>query len=354
MVYHNISLTQYFTPMNRPRFIGMVLISILSLAYCTTALAQARVVATIKPLQMIASAITEGVSEPDLLIPPHQSYHHFVLRPSTVRTLQRADLVVWVGPQLETYLADTVARGENSSRQIVQALNLPGLHIHLSSDADPDHHSTGPDHHPGDPGQHSTGPDHHSTGPDSHSAALGDAEALDHGHGLIDPHVWLDTHNAGLIATAIAAQLTQLDPANSVTYEANLAAFTLALDALRTDIRASLRMPAEGRYAVYHNAFQYFEREFGLDHAFVFVASEELQPSVRHMLAVREAIGEAPLLCLMEDVTSQPGTVRTLLGGHQVLRVQADTTGRDLDSGADSYLQLINGVADAFRQCFGQ
>ena len=114
MVYHNISLTQYFALMNRPRFRAMVLISILSLAYCTTALAQARVVASIKPLQMIAGAITEGVSQPDLLIPPHQSYHHFVLRPSTVRSMQRADLVIWVGPQLETYLADTVTRRAHS------------------------------------------------------------------------------------------------------------------------------------------------------------------------------------------------------------------------------------------------
>src|SRR5690554_6391770 len=114
MVYHNISLNEYFALMNRLRFRATLLISILSLAYCTTALAQARVVASIKPMQMIAGAITEGVSQPDLLIPLHQSYHHFVLRPSTVRSMQRADLVIWVGPQLETYLADTVTRRAHS------------------------------------------------------------------------------------------------------------------------------------------------------------------------------------------------------------------------------------------------
>lgn len=325
MVYHNISLTQYFALMNRPRFIGMVLISILSLAYCTTALAQARVVASITPLQMIASAITDGVSEPDLLIPPHQSYHHFVLRPSTVRSMQRADLVVWVGPQLETYLADTIARGAHPEQQVLQVLSLPGLHIHTS-------HAN-----------------HHD-----HKTAPGEDDVHDHGHGLIDPHVWLDTHNARLIATAIAAELAQLDRANSAAYEANLAEFIAALDALRADLRAHISMPADGRYAVYHNAFQYFEQEFGLQHALVFVESEELQPSVRHMLAVRGAIDAAPLLCLMEDVTAQPATVRTLLGDHQVLRVQADTTGRHLDAGPNSYLRLISGVADAFRQCFGQ
>src|SRR5690625_690567 len=128
--------------MNRPRLAamglaGMVLISVLSLAYSTTALAQARVVTSIKPLQMIASAVTDGVSEPALLIPPHQSYHHFVLRPSTVRAVRGADLLVWVGPQLETYLADTVARSPSSAR-VLEVLALSDLRIHQTQAAAPD------------------------------------------------------------------------------------------------------------------------------------------------------------------------------------------------------------------------
>lgn len=339
MVYHNISLTQYFAPMSRHRLIGMVLISILSLAYCTTALAQARVVASIKPLQMIAGAITEGISNPDLLIPPHQSYHHFVLRPSTVRAMQRADLVLWVGPQLETYLSDSIQRS-SKNQHVVQVLSLPGLRIHplLDSDGALAHGSDGSD--------------------DKDASDEGNGEAHFHHHhsehGQIDPHVWLDTHNAGLIAAEIAAELGRIDPANAITYQRNLDIFRGALEALRFDIQTRTHMPADGRYAVYHNAFQYFEQEFGLQHALVFVESEELQPSVRHMMAVRSAIDAGPLLCLMEDVTAQAATVRTLLGGHQVLRVQADTTGRHLDAGPASYLQLISGVADAFRQCFGQ
>src|SRR5690554_1480828 len=329
MVYHNISLTQYFALMNRPRFRAMVLISILSLAYCTTALAQARVVASIKPLQMIAGAITDGVRAPELLIPPHQSYHHFVLRPSTVRSLQRADLVIWVGPQLETYLSDRIAQSDPSSQQVLQVMGLPGLRVHSAQGG--------------------------SDAPDS-KAIVADHEGdhQHHNHGTIDPHVWLDTHNAGLIAAALTTELSRIDPAHASAYQANLERFSDALDTLRADVATRISMPADGRYAVYHNAFQYFEQEFGLQHALVFVESEELQPSVRHMLAIRGAIDAAPLLCLMEDVTVQPATVRTLLGKHDVLRVQADTTGRDLDSGTTSYLRLIGGVADAFRQCFGQ
>src|SRR5690606_5339986 len=87
-------------------------------------LAQPQVLASIKPLQLIAAAITDGVSSPALLITANQSPHDVTLRPSDVRKVAESDLLLWVGPQMETYLAGIMERF-GSEGHTVQADSLP-------------------------------------------------------------------------------------------------------------------------------------------------------------------------------------------------------------------------------------
>lgn len=314
--------------MNRQFFTALML-SVLTSMCVNVAVAQVRVVTSIKPLQMIASAITEGVSEPALLIPSTQSYHHFVLRPSSVRALNQAELFVWVGPELETYLTGAIGQGR-SKQHVLQVLALPGLVIHQAG-------------HDGEDAVEIIVPEHglHA----GHQHAAGED---------IDPHLWLDTRNARAIARAITQELVQIDAEFQQIYRQNLASFEENLDALEKSLTASVKMPNEIQYAVYHDAFRYFERQFGLRHDVVFVGSEEIQPGVRHMLALREAVENRNINCLMEDVTSQASTVETVLGKKAVERVRADTTGQSLTSGPMAYIQLIENLANAFQQCFGQ
>ena len=68
------------------------------------------VLTTIKPLGFIAAAITDGVSEPNVLLPTGASPHDFSLRPSDIRSINDADLVVWVGPELEGFMTKPLAK----------------------------------------------------------------------------------------------------------------------------------------------------------------------------------------------------------------------------------------------------
>lgn len=309
-----------------PRFTLSLLFALLFSLGSSDVLAQARVVTSIKPLQMIASAITDGVSEPEVLIPSDQSYHHFTLRPSMLRTLRQAHLFVWVGPELETYLSDAVVQAGAYGQQL-QVLALADLQVHHAG----------------------------MDGEDGSEVLIPD-DGLHAGHqhkmaDTIDPHVWLNTGNALLIAQAISAALSELDPANAGHYGDNLVLFGQRVAALEQDIKAQPLLPAGSQYAVYHNAFQYFERQFGLQHQLVFVASEELQPGVRHMMTVRRALESTPLNCLLEDVTTQAATVDTLLGSKDLRRIRVDTLGQNLGSGPMAYIQLMENLVDAFRQC---
>ena len=176
--------------------------ALLLLALMLVPLSQARaveVLATIKPLQLIASAITEGVTETQLLLPPGSSPHDYALRPSDVRKTKRADLVLWVGPELERFLAPVLEKKANS------LMLLP-----LMSEEHNEH-------------EH----EHHKIAIESHD----DHHDHPHDHGTQDVHIWLDPHQAEQIAQLLAGRLIMLDPDNSARYQHNLQQFQTALTA---------------------------------------------------------------------------------------------------------------------------
>ncbi|EJE90135.1 high-affinity zinc transporter periplasmic component [Escherichia coli O26:H11 str. CVM10030] len=75
-----------------------------------TQAADAAVVASLKPVGFIASAIADGVTETEVLLPDGASEHDYSLRPSDVKRLQNADLVVWVGPEMEAFMQKPVSK----------------------------------------------------------------------------------------------------------------------------------------------------------------------------------------------------------------------------------------------------
>lgn len=105
-------------------------------------------------------------------------------------------------------------------------------------------------------------------------------DAKGHGHeeGELDPHVWLSPRLCQVMARAIAAGLTELDPARAAAYAANLAA--LSADLERVDARLTqLLAPQKGQeFLVYHPAFGYFGRDYGLKQVAVETGGREPGP----------------------------------------------------------------------------
>src|SRR5688572_21664049 len=63
-----------------------------------------KIVVTLKPIHSLVASLTQGVSQVDLLLPDGASPHTFGLKPSHLRHLQHADLIIWVGPELELFM----------------------------------------------------------------------------------------------------------------------------------------------------------------------------------------------------------------------------------------------------------
>tara|TARA_R110002167_G_scaffold6277_3_gene28878 strand:+ start:52404 stop:53303 length:900 start_codon:yes stop_codon:yes gene_type:complete len=272
--------------------------------------AQATVVASVKPLQLIAAAITDGVSAPQLLIPANQSPHNFSLRPSDVRHLAQAEVVMWVGPGLETYLASMFAQ-ESRQDRLLEAAALPGIALLDLTD-----HA-------------------HAHSADEH----------------YDPHLWLSTANGRVIARSLHDKLVAIDSVHADQYSANLHQFEISLAQLEVGLERQFEPLQAAQFAVFHNGTQYFEDQVGIEHRFVLVPDHEIQPGIRHLLALRAQLADQPLSCLFEDINSNTATIDTVFQDNPVRRVMLDPLGDAVALSKVGYLQLIQTMANAIQQC---
>ncbi len=280
--------------------------------------AEVKVLTSIKPLQLIAAAVQDGVAVPEVLLPPGTSPHSYALRPSDVRKVQSVDLVYWIGPDMEGFLP-RVLNGRTLPSVAVQ--DLPGLKLRRFAE-------------------------------DSHSHAE-DADEHDHDHrpGSLDAHLWLSPVNARVIATKMAADLSVADPANAARYQSNLKAFDERLDALDLRLKARLAGIAGKPYFVFHEAFDYFEDAYGLKHTGVFSVAAEVQPGAQHVAAMRARLQEVGKTCVFSEPPLRPRLAETLVAGLPVKLAELDALGGYTPATAQGYEQVLEKLGNDLAGC---
>lgn len=301
------------------------LICLIALFFVASAQAEVRVLTSIKPLQLIAAAVQDGVGAPEVLLPPGASPHHYALRPSDVRRVRDADLLYWVGADLENFLPRVL---NNRQKPQVAVQDLPGMALRHFGDSHEEHAGHGEDHAGEDLGH-----DH------------------DHRPGSLDAHLWLSPVNAKVIAARMAADLSALDAANAARYAANLQAFEQRLDALDGRIRPQLAALQGKPYFVFHEAFDYFEAAYGLKHAGVFSVLTEVQPGARHVAAMRERLQAAGPSCVFSEPPLRPRLAETLTAGLPVKLAELDALGGSLPVDATAYPLLLENLANGLSEC---
>jgi zinc transport system substrate-binding protein len=325
-LFYNASW-RYSSPY-RCYFVSRLLLGFLFSCFVVNASAEVRVLTSIKPLQLIAAAVQEGVGSPAVLLPSGASAHNYALRPSDVRRVQEVQLLYWIGPDMESFLPRVLAARQ---RPTVAVQDLPGLHLRHFGQTQP-------------AAEHDDEHEHES------SAADGEH---DHAHrpGTLDAHLWLLPANAQVIATRMAADLSAADPLNTPRYQANLQAFTARLTQLDIDIKARLLGVTDKPYFVFHEAFDYFEEAYGLKHAGVFSVASEVQPGAQHVAQMRERLQAAGPTCVFSEPPMRPRLAQTLSAGLPVTLAELDAMGGKLAVNGTGYEQLLNTLADDLSGC---
>ncbi|WP_283182380.1 zinc ABC transporter substrate-binding protein [Pseudomonas svalbardensis] len=299
------------------RLFSIFVAFVASFLLISSAHAEVKVLASIKPLQLIAAAVQDGVTIPEVLLPPGASPHNYALRPSDVRKVQSVDLVYWIGPGMEGFLP-RVLNGRTLPSVAVQ--DLPGLKLrHFAEDSQ------------------------------SHEEA--DEHDHDHRPGSLDSHLWLSPVNARVIATKMAADLSAADPANAARYQSNLKAFDERLDAMDLRLKARLAGIAGKPYFVFHEAFDYFEDAYGLKHAGVFSVAAEVQPGAQHVAAMRTRLQEVGKTCVFSEPPLRPRLAETLVAGLPVKLAELDALGGYTPATAQGYEQVLEKLGNDLAGC---
>lgn len=280
--------------------------------FATSASAEAPNVATdILPVHGLVSRVMDGVGTPDLILPPGASPHGHSMRPSEAASLEAADIVFWVGPELTHWLENPINVLAADAKR-VSLISLPDT---ILREAEEDGH------------------DH------------------DHDHGAVDPHAWLNPQNARIWMSEIAKALAETDPDNAEIYTANAEKADAELVLLGTQLQQVLSSGAPSNYAIFHNALGYFEDRFGIGPGIALLSFEAEKPTPQRIAEVREQVRNAGVGHVFGDAESNEALIRTVFEGTDVTFCKIDLLGAEIASGPSHYWQLLENLAEEVATC---
>ncbi|MAY32207.1 MAG: zinc transporter [Rhodovulum sp.] len=311
----------------------------------------------IAPVHSLVAQVMGDLGEPNLIVSNGASPHEYALRPSQAGDLQNAGIVFFVSPELTPWLVDAVDNLATNAK-VIELIEVEGTAtlpfregaLFEAHDHDDDHD----EHHEG----HEDHEEHH----DGHEEHREDTEAHhdedhhdDHGHDHdgVDPHAWLSPSNAAVWIDAIAAELTAADPENAVAYRANAAVAKSGLDALNTDITATLA-PVHGKgFIVFHDAYQYFETAFDIPATGSITVSDSTDPSPARIRDIQTRVAENNVTCVLSEPQFAPGLVQAVMQGSAANTGVIDPLGAHVTPGPDHYGQMMRDMAASLAACLG-
>ena len=326
LLYYNIFMTNKIQTY-------LLTLFFLVFSLISSANAEVKVVTSIKPIHSLVSYIMDGVGKPDVIVDGYNSPHGFSLKPSHAKMLENADLVIWVGEDLEAFLEKPLQTIAKKAKNI-ELMDLKGIkklefrEKNIFEEHDDHKEKDG----------HKEHDDHKEK--DGHE---------DHGHGEHDPHVWLDPINAKVIIKEITNQLVQLDSKNSSIYKSNSKKALTDIDKLVKDIKKELNKDL--RFVVFHDAYQYFENRFDIQVLGALTVNTDVMPGAEQLSEIREVIEHEKVNCLFSEPQFNPAIIKSIAKDTKIKTGILDPLGAKLDKGKNLYFDLLKNMSSSFKGC---
>jgi zinc transport system substrate-binding protein len=278
-------------------------------------LAAPRTVVTLKPIHALVAGVMAGVAEPVLLVKGGASPHGHAMKPSDARTLAAAELVIWVGPEMESFFIKP-ARSLKDTVEVLTLIDRKEL----------------------------------KRLPPREGGAWVSRHDDNEAHGF-DPHIWLDPANGRAIVALVADTLSGLDPSNAPAYRANAARMVRELNALEQEIAGLLAPLRHVPYVVFHDAYRYFEARFRTNAVGSISISPDRPPGARRLLEIRRRIKEAKAACIFAEPQFTPRLIETAREGLIVRAATLDPLGAEIKAGPGAYKTLLLDMALSLTAC---
>ena len=305
-----------------------------------------KVVTTIKPLHSLISRIMETRGEPQLIIEGTNNPHTFVFKPSHAKMIEEADIVFWIGEDLEAFMEKPLNSLAKDTKKIafmdsesIEKLKFREENIFDDHDDHDDHDGHKDDDHD----DH----DDHDGHDDEHDDHAGHHDG--HNHGEFDAHIWLDPENAKEMVKIIRDELIKIDPEGQRQYSVNTAGATLELDNLINNVEKELSKDIS--YIVFHDAYQYFETRFGVKSAGALTLNPDVLPGAKQIADIQDLISDKGIKCIFSEPQYNPKIIETLGNDMNISTGVMDPLGAFIDPGPTMYVELVNGIANSIKDC---
>ena len=284
-----------------------------------------KVAVDIAPVHSLVARVMDGVGSPKLVIPAGASPHEYSLRPSEAKSLQDADMVIWIGEDLTPWMENSIETLSKNAEVITLLKESETKLLEFREGALFEEH---------DHGDHDDHDDHD-----------------DHGHGEHDPHAWLSIENAQTWLNLVAGKLSAADPDNAGVYFANAAAAREEINDLVKDVNSILE-PVRGRnFVVFHDAYQYFETSFNFPAAGAISLGDATDPSAARIAEIQGRVKDEGINCVLSEPQYNANLVATVLSGTDAKTGVIDPLGLGLEPGPKLYGDLIRNMAKALAGC---
>ncbi|MCY4496587.1 MAG: zinc ABC transporter substrate-binding protein [Rhodospirillaceae bacterium] len=296
------------------------LTSVLALALSATATVSASeppaVVASIRPVHSLAAGVMGEVGEPALIVRGYGSPHVYQMRPSEARALARADVVLWIGEPLETFLAGPI-RNLGESARVLSLLQADGLDLH----------------------------------PVRTSSLWESGHDHEEDDGSADAHIWLAPGNAKAMVDAIARVLGEVDPARADIYVANGTTVKSRIDTMTASIDARLAPVVGVPFVAMHDSMHYFESAFGLHSIGAVTLDPDRQPGAGSVRALSRRLSASSVGCMVTEPQFTPALIEALASEARLTSAQFDPIGIESALAGDSYFAMMTANADSLARC---
>ncbi|WP_218057185.1 zinc ABC transporter substrate-binding protein ZnuA [Gilliamella sp. Choc5-1] len=289
--------------------------------------ANAKVISSVKPIGFITEAIASGVTDTGILLPDGASPHTYYLKPSDLAKLKSADLVIWVGEDMEVFMP-TVLKSIDRKKQI-ELMSVPEIKSLLRTSHDENEHE-----------------DTHS-----HDLINQDHHHHHHNHGEYDEHIWLSPKIAKIIAQSIHDKLVTLYPDKSTLIDENLNEFIINLTETEQNIAKKLITVQNRGYFVFHDAYGYFETQFGLKNLGSFTINPAVQPGVQKVYAIQQELKEHQAVCVFREPQFSPAVIEKLVNGTNVRIGELNPLGTGIALSKDAYSQFLSKLTQQLLDC---
>jgi zinc transport system substrate-binding protein len=229
-----------------------------------------QIVTTLFPLYDFVKNIGQDNVDVTLLLPPGVDAHSFEPRPGDVILINQADIFVYTGKFMELWADDIVKSITNKNLLVVNASNGITLIPAVSNDSNEQNSS-------------------------------------------IDPHIWLDFDNAGIIVNSIAKALSEKDPANSPKYEKNATGYLQQLKDLDNEYKSDISL-CSSKEIIYagHYAFGYLVKRYGLKYFAAQGVSPDSEPTAVDLINLVNHIKKDNIKYIFYEELTSPKIAQAL------------------------------------------